>query len=51
MILSGDFYKLKPISNIRYQNPGEFIISQTQFKNLIPQHEVLTEIFRPLKVR
>ena len=46
MILSGDFYQLKPISNIRYQDPGEVITSQTQFKNLIPHHVVLTEVFR-----
>jgi ATP-dependent DNA helicase PIF1 len=46
MILSGDFYQLKPISNIRYQDPGEIIISQPQFKHLIPHHVVLTEVFR-----
>jgi hypothetical protein len=37
-IFSGDFYQLKPISNIRYQDPGEIIISQPQFKHLIPHH-------------
>jgi len=46
MIFSGDFYQLKPISNIRYQDPGEIIISQPQFKHLIPHHVVLTEVFR-----
>ena len=46
MILSGDFYQLKPISNIRYQDPGEIIIFQPQFKHIIPHHVVLTEVFR-----
>ena len=46
MILSGEFYQLKPNSNIRYQDPGEILISQAQFKDLIPHHVVLTEVFR-----
>lgn len=46
MILSEDFYQLKPLSNIRYQDPGDVITSQTQLKNLTPHYVVLTEVFR-----
>jgi len=46
MILSCNFYQLKPVVSIRYHDPGEVIISQTEFKNVIPRHVVLTKVFR-----
>lgn len=46
MILSGDFYQLKPVANLRYQDPGDMVIAAENFKDLIAHHFVLTEVYR-----
>lgn len=47
MILAGDFYQLKPVANIPYNDPGELLILHSDnFKQLIPHQFILREIYR-----
>lgn len=38
--------ELKPVANLRYQDPGDMVIAAENFKDLIPHHFVLTEVYR-----
>ena len=46
IILSGDFFQLKPVANPWYNNPGDLVISYNKFSDLVPHHFILTEVFR-----
>lgn len=46
MILSGDFYQLKPVSNPRYNDLGEVLISKKEFTSLVPHHFHLQRVHR-----
>ncbi|XP_062581498.1 uncharacterized protein LOC134243283 [Saccostrea cucullata] len=46
MVLAGDFFQLKPVANQRYGDPGDLVISNTKFRDLIPHHIVLKKVYR-----
>ncbi|XP_070582262.1 uncharacterized protein [Ptychodera flava] len=46
VVLSGDFYQLKPVANVKYNDMGKLCIEAAQFSELIPHHFVLTEVHR-----
>jgi hypothetical protein len=46
IILSGDFNQLTPVPNVRYDDPGEIVITYEHFRDLIPHHFILSKVFR-----
>ncbi|KAL3846618.1 hypothetical protein ACJMK2_017593 [Sinanodonta woodiana] len=46
IIVSGDFFQLKPVPNDVYHDRGELIISYEKIHSLIPRHYVLSQVHR-----
>lgn len=46
MILGGDFYQLKPVPNANFYDPGYILITDSEFKTLIPHHFILDKVHR-----
>ncbi|KAL3863419.1 hypothetical protein ACJMK2_005176 [Sinanodonta woodiana] len=46
IIVSGDFFQLKPVPNDVYHDRGELIICYEKIHSLIPHHYVLPQVHR-----
>ncbi|KAL3842009.1 hypothetical protein ACJMK2_020082 [Sinanodonta woodiana] len=46
IIVSGDFFQLKPVPNDVYHDRGELIISYEKIHSLIPHHYVLSQVHK-----
>lgn len=40
------FYQLKPVPNLRYNDPGQLLVESDDFKVLVPHHFKLTTVHR-----
>lgn len=45
-MLFGDFYQLKPVANLKYQDPCDMVIAAENFKDHIPHYFALTGFYR-----